>query len=85
MKTSLSLGEWEVELNSSARSVQALALSQTKAAPVKQSAQVPFAGKEVLGVRIVFPTWANNASAKILPPYEIQVIILLSNSPQAPQ
>lgn len=80
MKTSLSLAEWEVELNSSARSVQALALSHTKAAPVKQSAQVPFAGKDVLGVRIVFPTWANNASARIVPPYEIQGYELYSEA-----
>ena len=72
MKTSLSLPEWEVKLNSSAQSVFALAESRTVAAPVKQSADVPFAGKDVLGVRVVFPTWANNASAKIVPPFTIE-------------
>jgi hypothetical protein len=72
MKTSLALPNWEVELNSSARNVNAVALSQVKAAPVKESADVPFAGKNVMGVRVLFPSWSNNANAKILPPFEIQ-------------
>ncbi len=72
MKTSLALPNWEVVLNSSARNVQSVALSQVVAAPVKDSADVPFAGSNVMGVRIVFPTWNNNANAKIVPPFEIQ-------------
>lgn len=72
MKTSLSLPQWEVELNSSAKNVTAVALSRVVAAPVKASADVPFAGKSVMGVRVVFPTWTANANAKIVPPFEIQ-------------
>lgn len=71
MKASLSFRNWEVVLNSSARSVTSTALSQVAAAPVRESANVPFAGKEVLGVRIVFPESAVNANARIEPPFEI--------------
>ncbi len=80
MKTSLALPEWEVVLNSSARNVQAVALSQVVAAPVKDSADVPFAGKNVMGVRVMFPTWANNANAKIVPPYDILAFEPLSDA-----
>ena len=71
MRTSLVLPEWEVVLNSSAKSVTALADSQVVAANVKSSADVPFAGSNVMGVRIVFPSWASNANAKIVPPFVI--------------
>ena len=71
MKTSLALPEWEVQLNSSAKTVASLADSQVVAAPVKDSADVPFAGSNVMGVRIVFPTWNSNANAKIVPPFDI--------------
>ena len=71
MKTSLVLPDWEVVLNSSAKSVQSLADSRVVAAPVKESADVPFAGKNVMGVRILFPTWDSNANAKIVPPFDI--------------
>ena len=71
MKTSLSLPEWEIDLNSSARNVSSIALSKVVAAPVKEGADVPFAGKNVMGVRIVFPEWNSNANAKIVPPFDI--------------
>jgi hypothetical protein len=71
MKTSLALPEWEILLNSSAKNPVAVALSQVVAAPVKDSADVPFAGKNVMGVRVVFPTWANNANARIVPAFDI--------------
>lgn len=71
MKTSLALPEWEVVLNSSAKSVVSLADSQVVAAPVKAEADVPFAGSNVMGVRIVFPEWNSNANAKIVPPFDI--------------
>lgn len=71
MKTSLALPNWEVVLNSSARNVQSVALSQVVAAEVKRGDQ-PFVGEEVMGVRILFPSWNNNANAKIVPPFEIQ-------------
>lgn len=71
MKTSLALPEWEVSLNSSARTVQSLGLSTVVAAPVKESAQVPFAGSEVMGVRVVFPETNSNAYAYVRPPFEI--------------
>ncbi len=72
MKTSLALPEWEVRLNSSSKTSEAVALSKVLAAPVKESADVPFAGSNVMGVRVLFPTWANNSNAKIVPPFEIQ-------------
>lgn len=71
MKTSLALPEWEVVLNSSAKSVASLADSQVVAAPVKAEADVPFAGSNVMGVRIIFPEWNSNANAKIVPPFDI--------------
>lgn len=80
MKTSLALPRWEVELNSSARNVEAVAYSQVVAAPVKDTADVPFAGNNVMGVRVVFPTWNNNANARIVPPFEIQAYEPLSDA-----
>lgn len=71
MKTSLALPEWEVKLNSSAKTVGSLADSTIVAAPVKGEADVPFAGKNVMGVRVVFPTWNSNANARIEPPFVI--------------
>lgn len=71
MKTSLALPQWEVSLNSSARNVQSLGLSTVVAAPVRAEANVPFAGEDVMGVRIVFPEWQSNAHAYIRPPFEI--------------
>ena len=74
MLTSLAMPEWEVRLNSSAQNVQSLNLSQVLAAPVKNDKKditVPFKDKVVMGVRVVFPVTANNANAKIVPPFEI--------------
>lgn len=80
MKTSLALPEWEVVLNSSAKNPVSVALSQVVAAPVKESADVPFAGKDVMGVRVIFPTWANNANAKIVPAFDIPAYEPLSDA-----
>ena len=71
MKSSLALTEWEVVLNSSARNVNSLAQSQVRAAPVSGNSKQPFAGSEVMGVRVVFPSGAYNANAKIVPPFSI--------------
>lgn len=71
MKTSLALHEWEVELNSSARSVKGSSLSTVQSAPVSANSTQPFAGKNVMGVRVVFPEWTANAAALIKPPFEI--------------
>lgn len=68
MKTSLALPEWEVSLNSSARNVQSLGLSTVVSAPVVNG---PYAGENVMGVRIVFPEWNANAHAYIRPPFDI--------------
>lgn len=80
MKTSLALPEWEVVLNSSAKNPVSVALSQVVVAPVKESADVPFAGKNVMGVRVIFPTWANNANAKIVPAFDIPAYEPLSDA-----
>jgi hypothetical protein len=80
MRTSYVLNDWEVELNSSAQSVNAVANSQVKAAPVKETADVPFAGSNVMGVHVVFPTWSHNASAKIVPPFPVQAFEPLADA-----
>lgn len=71
MKSSLALPEWEVTLNSSARSIRSSGLSTVVAAPVRSESNQPFAGKNVMGVRIVFPTWNANSHAYIRPPFDI--------------
>lgn len=71
MRTSLSLPNWEIALNSSARNVASNALSTVKAAPVSGEAKVPFAGQNVMGVRILFPTSMINSQAFIKPPFDI--------------
>ena len=80
MKTSLALPEWEIKLNSSARNVMSLGDSQVVAAPVKGEADVPFAGKNVMGVRVEFPTWNSNANARIEPPFDIPAYEPLSSA-----
>lgn len=71
MRTSLSLPNWEVSLNSSARNVTSIATSTVVAAPVREEAKVPFAGQNVMGVRVLFPTAMVNAQAIIKPPFDI--------------
>lgn len=80
MRTSLALPNWEVILNSSARNVNSLALSKVVSAPVKDSATVPFAGQNIMGVRIEFPLWAANANARIVPAFEIPAYEPLSTA-----
>lgn len=88
MKTSLALPEWEVVLNASARTVgraqdskgRALPLSKVVAAPVKEEADVKFAGKNVMGVYVKFPEWTANANAKIVPPFDIPAYEPLSSA-----
>lgn len=80
MKTSLALTQWEVSLNSSARTVKSLGLSTVLAAPVKSDSTQSFAGESVMGVRIVFPEWNSNAYAYIKPPFEIPAYEPLSTA-----
>ena len=68
MRTSLALTDWEVQLNSSARIVANMQNSIVKSAPVISG---PFAGKNIMGVRIVFPTAPVNANARIMPGFDI--------------
>lgn len=71
MKTSLSLPNWEVVLNSSARNVTSVSESTVLPASVSQNSTSRFAGKNVMGVRVVFPASSVNSNAKIVPAYEI--------------
>ena len=64
MKTSLAIQNWEVELASSARTVQNIGNSYTREAPSKLY-------DTVLGVRIHFPVEPYNSWAIIRPPFEI--------------
>jgi hypothetical protein len=75
MKSSLALGNWGVELASSARSVANQSVSFTKEATVSAAAK-PFNGqdmanKKVLGVRVHFPLDPFNSWAMVLPPFDI--------------
>ena len=70
MKTSLAHGNWEVVLNSSAQNPDAMSVSYAREAPVSQNA-TNFAGEHLIGVRVHFPTWNNNANAVIQPPFDI--------------
>lgn len=70
MRTSLSLDNWEVLLNSSARNTTSVSVSHAKASPVSQNAK-NFAGQTVLGVRVNFPKWNSNANAIIKPSFLI--------------
>jgi len=75
MKTSLFLENWEVALNSSARTIDNQGLSYTRAALVNTNAQKwlneDIAGKSVLGIRVHFPAAPFNAWAIVQPPFEI--------------
>jgi hypothetical protein len=75
MKTSLFLENWEVTLNSSARTIDNQTLSYTKAALINPTAppwlNEEVAGKSVLGVRVHFPAAPFNAWAMVQPPFEI--------------
>ncbi|MDR3312397.1 MAG: flagellar filament outer layer protein FlaA [Spirochaetaceae bacterium] len=71
LRTSLALREWEVHLNSSARSVESLSKSGVRAVPVRTEAQVPFAGKNIMGVRILFPSTNAHANARVVPSFAI--------------
>jgi len=68
MRSSLALHDWEIQMNSSARIVANMQRSAIKTAPVVNG---PFAGKNVMGVRIVFPTAPVNANARIVPAFDI--------------
>jgi hypothetical protein len=70
MVTSLAIENWNVELASSAQTVENERLSYTLEAPVREEAQ-RFAGQTVMGVRVHFPQMPFNSFAKIKPPFEI--------------
>ena len=70
MRTSLALEQWDVELNSSAQNPLSVATSTIKEAEVRAEGE-KFAGQELMGVRILFPEWTNNANAKIKPGFLI--------------
>ncbi|AGT43916.1 flagellar filament outer layer protein FlaA [Treponema pedis] len=70
MRSSLAIAQWEVKLNSSAQNPTSVALSKVTEAEVSGEAK-NFAGQKLMGVRILFPTWANNANAEIRPGFLI--------------
>lgn len=72
MKTSLAIAQWEVALNSSSQNPISVAVSQVKEAEVAGEAK-NFAGQKLMGVRVEFPAWANNANAIIEPSFEIPI------------
>ncbi|UTC67954.1 MULTISPECIES: flagellar filament outer layer protein FlaA [unclassified Treponema] len=70
MRSSLAIEQWEVKLNSSARNPLSVATSTVKEAEVRAEGD-KFAGQKLMGVRILFPTWTNNANAEIRPGFLI--------------
>lgn len=75
MKSSLALGNWQVTLASSARSVANQSVTMTKEAMTNASAK-PFNGEEmaskkILGIRIHFPVEPFNSWAMITPPFDL--------------
>jgi hypothetical protein len=75
MKSSLALGNWQVVLASSARSVANQSVTMTKEASTSPKAKQfngqDMANKKVLGIRIHFPTEPFNSWAMIQPPFDI--------------
>ncbi len=75
MKTSLALGNWNVVLASSSRSVKNQSDTMTRESPVSAKAK-PFNGEEiankkVLGIRVHFPIESFNSWAIVKPPFDI--------------
>ena len=70
MKTSLFVSNWQVILNSSARSVVNQGQSFTRPALVRDGA-TQFANETVLGIRVRFPDEPFNSWALVRPPFEI--------------
>ena len=70
MRTSLAIGEWEVVLNSSSKNPTTVSLSRATEAQVSTEAK-NFAGQKLMGVRVNFPEWMNNASAEVRPGFYI--------------
>ena len=75
MKSSLALGNWQVVLASSARTVANQSVTMTKEASTNPNAKQfngqDMANKKVLGIRIHFPTEPFNSWAMIEPPFDI--------------
>jgi hypothetical protein len=75
MKSSLALGNWQVVLASSARSVVNQSVTMTKEATTSPTAKQfngeDMANKKILGVRIHFPVESFNSWAVIQPPFDI--------------
>ena len=68
VSVSLAIEEWEVMLNSSARSVANQSISYTRLASVSGG---EYQGDTVMGVRVRFPVEPFNAWALVKPPFEI--------------
>ncbi|MDR2589148.1 MAG: flagellar filament outer layer protein FlaA [Spirochaetales bacterium] len=72
MKTSLAIGNWEVRLASSSRTIVNQEYTLVRPAKVKDDApENNFPGKNVMGVRVHFPMEFYNGWALIKPPFEI--------------
>src|SRR5208337_3921302 len=75
MKSSLALGNWQVTLASSARSIANQSVTMTKEAQTNPNAKQfngeDMASKKILGVRIHFPIEPYNSWAIIAPPFDI--------------
>lgn len=80
MKTSLAIANWQVELASSAQTIENMSQTMirpaqvSKASTFKTNQKDPVAEKSVLGIRVFFPTLVGtNSWAMIKPPFDIPV------------
>jgi hypothetical protein len=75
MKSSLAMGNWQVTLASSARSITNQSVTMTReavtSAKAKQFNGQDMASKKILGIRIHFPVESFNSWAMISPPFDI--------------
>ena len=72
MKTSLAIGQWEVKLASSSKTIDNQAFSYTKEAKITKDVNEDIkADATVMGIRVHFPTVAVNSYAIVQPPFEI--------------
>lgn len=70
MRSSLAIEQWEVKLNSSSQNPLSVGVSTVKESKVRDDGD-KFGGQTLMGVHILFPTWANNANAEIKPAFLI--------------
>lgn len=84
MNTSLYVPNWDVVFSSSSKTVTTERLSQVRAATVGDNSP-QFAGSQVMGVRVYYPTGTFNSYAWVKPPFKIPLYATDSSTENAPR